>query len=69
METFTVGDRVLFRESEKGDGVPATVTEVFPPDEFFPTGGLMVIRLDEPLPDHPDWYTVEVFHTELTKTA
>lgn len=62
METFEVGDRVIFRESETGPEEPATVTEVIPPNEYFTRGVLYIVEFDS-------GYSSEVFWTELTKTV
>lgn len=62
MQTFEVGDRVIFRESETGPEEPATVTEVLPPNEDYLHGGLYTVEFDS-------GYSSEVFWTELTKTV
>lgn len=62
METFNIGDRVIFRPIYTGQELKATVTEVHQPDEFYPTGTVS-IRIDE---DVVDEITLP---EELTKTA
>jgi hypothetical protein len=66
METFKVGDRVIFRPSQ-GEALDATVTDVFGTAEAF--GGSYGINLDEPWAVIGGETETAAHGMELTKNA
>lgn len=57
-ETYTKGDRVVFRVDGQGEEFKGTVAE----DS---DGGFVTLTLDDELHGFTEWY---VHHTEVTKT-
>lgn len=57
--TFSVGDKVVFRESETGPAELGEVVEILPATDSHPNGGLYVVQFD-------NGYRSEVFWTELS---
>jgi hypothetical protein len=59
MSTFATGQRVIFRENEKGSPEPGTVRFPIEPDTTYPQGGEYDVDLD-------DGSHVIAWHTELS---
>lgn len=68
METFNVGDRVIFRPSPE-EPMEATVTEVFATAATQPFGGAYGILLDEPWDENAGMRETAAHGMELTKNA